>query len=163
MWKENVIQQEPLEQRLDKMEIRGRIETIQATALLKLKSPGYLRRFIVNQTPVENPLFKKEGKTCMKLILVFFLFFLSCEYLCIPFSSNSSFIITSLSFNFLLFLLFHLLQFYSFIFYLKPTSLSCPVSWGCRTHQLLLCRGVRPPPPMSALDMTLNNLMVRFH
>ena len=22
----------------------------------------------------------------------------------------------------------------------------CPVSWGCRIHQLLLCRGVRPPP-----------------
>ena len=22
----------------------------------------------------------------------------------------------------------------------------CPVGWGCRTHRLLLCRGVRPPP-----------------
>ena len=22
----------------------------------------------------------------------------------------------------------------------------CPVGWGCRIHQLLLCRGVRPPP-----------------
>ena len=38
-----------------------------------------------------------------------------------------------------------------------------PVGWGCRIHQLHLCRGVRPPPrPMSVLDMTLNNLMVRF-
>ena len=25
-------------------------------------------------------------------------------------------------------------------------SASCPVSWGCRIHRLLLCRGVRPPP-----------------
>ena len=24
--------------------------------------------------------------------------------------------------------------------------LSCPVSWGCRIHRLVLCRGVRPPP-----------------
>ena len=24
--------------------------------------------------------------------------------------------------------------------------LSCSVSWGCRIHRLLLCRGVRPPP-----------------
>ena len=22
----------------------------------------------------------------------------------------------------------------------------CPVGWGCRKHQLLLCREVRPPP-----------------
>ena len=39
---------------------------------------------------------------------------------------------------------------------------SCPVGWGCRIHRLLLCRGVRPPPPTGVLDMTLNNLMVRF-
>ena len=39
----------------------------------------------------------------------------------------------------------------------------CPVGWGCKIHQLLLCWGVRPPPPpTSVLDMTLNNLMVRF-
>ena len=38
----------------------------------------------------------------------------------------------------------------------------CPVGWGCRIHWLLLCRGVRPPPPTRVLDMTLNNLMVRF-
>ena len=37
----------------------------------------------------------------------------------------------------------------------------CPVSWGCRIHWLRLCRGVRLPL-MSVLDMTLNNLMVRF-
>ena len=37
----------------------------------------------------------------------------------------------------------------------------CPVTWGCRIHWLPLCRGVRPPPT-SVLDMTLNNLMVRF-
>ena len=37
----------------------------------------------------------------------------------------------------------------------------CPVGWGCRIHRLFLCRGVRPPPA-SVLDMTLNNLMVRF-
>ena len=38
---------------------------------------------------------------------------------------------------------------------------SCPVSWGSRIHWLHLCRGVRPPLT-SVLDMTLNNLMVRF-
>ena len=27
----------------------------------------------------------------------------------------------------------------------------CPVGWGCRIHRLLLCRGVRPPPPTSVL------------
>ena len=37
----------------------------------------------------------------------------------------------------------------------------CPVGWDCRIHRLLLCRGVTPPPT-SVLDMTLNNLMVRF-
>ena len=37
----------------------------------------------------------------------------------------------------------------------------CLVSWGWRIHRLHLCRGVRPPP-MSVLDITLNNLMVRF-
>ena len=37
----------------------------------------------------------------------------------------------------------------------------CPVSWGCRIHWLHLCRGVRTPLT-SVLDMTLNNLMVRF-
>ena len=38
---------------------------------------------------------------------------------------------------------------------------TCPVGWGCRIHRLLLCSEV-DPPPMSVLDMTLNNLMVRF-
>ena len=42
-----------------------------------------------------------------------------------------------------------------------PRQLFCPVSWGCRIHWLHLCRGVRPPLT-SVLDMTLNNLMVRF-
>ena len=37
----------------------------------------------------------------------------------------------------------------------------CPVSWGCRIHRLLLCRGVRLPLT-SVLIMTVNNLMVRF-
>ena len=23
---------------------------------------------------------------------------------------------------------------------------SCPIDWGCRIHQLPLCKGVRPPP-----------------
>ena len=39
--------------------------------------------------------------------------------------------------------------------------IDCSVGWGCRIHRLLLCRGVRPPPT-SVLDMTLNNLMVKF-
>ena len=34
----------------------------------------------------------------------------------------------------------------------------CPVSWGCRIHWLHLCRGVRPPPLTSVLDMTLNKI-----
>ena len=38
---------------------------------------------------------------------------------------------------------------------------NCPVSWGCRIHWLHLGWGVRPPLT-SVLDMTLNNLMVRF-
>ena len=29
--------------------------------------------------------------------------------------------------------------------YISLTS-SCPVGWGCRIHQLHLCRGVGPPP-----------------
>ena len=33
---------------------------------------------------------------------------------------------------------------------------------GTLLSKLILCRGVRPPPPISVLDMTLNNLMVRF-
>ena len=33
-----------------------------------------------------------------------------------------------------------------------------PIGWGCRIHQLY--RG--NPPTKSVLDMTLNNLMVRF-
>ena len=41
------------------------------------------------------------------------------------------------------------------------TNFHCPVGWGCRIHRLHLCRGVRPPST-SVLDMTLNNLMVRF-
>ena len=35
-----------------------------------------------------------------------------------------------------------------------------PVDWGCRIHRLYLCRGVRSPPLISALDMTQNNLLV---
>ena len=61
------------------------------------------------------------------------------------------------------------LSLFSFIFwdyyysYIILTSqiIACPVSWGCRIHWLHLCRGVRPPIT-SVLDMTLNNLMVRF-
>ena len=37
----------------------------------------------------------------------------------------------------------------------------CPVGWGCRIHWLHLCRGIRSTLT-SVLDMTLNNLMVRF-
>ena len=33
--------------------------------------------------------------------------------------------------------------------------------WGCRIYRLHLCRVLRPPP-MSGLNMTLNNVMVRF-
>ena len=36
------------------------------------------------------------------------------------------------------------------------------IGWGCTIYQLHLCRGVRPPPTMSVLDITLNNLIIRF-
>ena len=36
-----------------------------------------------------------------------------------------------------------------------------PVGWSCRLHRLHLYRVVSPHP-MGILDMTLNNLMVRF-
>ena len=44
---------------LEDMEIRGRVETIQTTTLLKMvrilrKSPGDLRRLAVTQTPVKD-------------------------------------------------------------------------------------------------------------
>ena len=44
----------------------------------------------------------------------------------------------------------------------RVSQSACPVSWGCIRYWLLLCRGIRPLPTMSVLDMTLNNLMVRF-
>ena len=50
---------------------------------------------------------------------------------------------------------------YEPICYNNTLSTVCPVGWGCRIHRLHICRGVRPSP-MSVLDMTLNNLMVRF-
>ena len=42
-----------------------------------------------------------------------------------------------------------------------PKTYSFPVGWSCRIYRLHLCRGVGPTP-MNVLDMTLNNLMVRF-
>ena len=50
------------------------------------------------------------------------------------------------------------------LIFISPFSFSslCPVGWGYRIHRLLLCRGGKTPPPTSVLDMTLNNLMVRF-
>ena len=44
---------------LDDLEVGGRVETIQTTALLRngqntQKSPGDLRRLVVTQTPVKN-------------------------------------------------------------------------------------------------------------
>ena len=44
---------------------------------------------------------------------------------------------------------------------LPPSIISEENPLYCRIHQLHLCRGVRPPP-MSVLDMLLNNLRVRF-
>ena len=50
----------------------------------------------------------------------------------------------------------------SYYYDFSSLKMDCPVGWGCRIHRLLLCRKVRPPPTTSVLDMTLNNLMVRF-
>ena len=44
----------------------------------------------------------------------------------------------------------------------ENSNLVCPDSWGYRKHQMLFCRMVRPPPQTAVLDMTLNNLMMRF-
>ena len=47
-----------LEKRLEELEIRGRIKTIQTAVVLRstrtLKSPGDLRRLAVTQTPVKD-------------------------------------------------------------------------------------------------------------
>ena len=82
-----------------------------------------------------------------------------------------------LSFLFFLVLLYFLLSShssllilptYSFCFasstcsYSSPILFFRPVGWGCRIHRLLLCWG-EDHPSMSVLDMTLNNLKVRFH
>ena len=49
------------------------------------------------------------------------------------------------------------LTFTHFTLWIKPQSaLKLP------SQRLHLCRGVRHPPPIRVLDMTLNNLMVRF-
>ncbi len=42
------------------------------------------------------------------------------------------------------------------------TNIYCLVGWGCKIHRLLHWRRVRPHPTTSVLDMTLNNMMVRF-
>ena len=44
--------------------------------------------------------------------------------------------------------------------YGSKLSIVSPVCWGCKIHQLHLCRKVRSP--VNVLDMILNNLMVRF-
>ena len=38
---------------------------------------------------------------------------------------------------------------YTIISFKVDCYLTCPVGWGCRIHQQLLCRGVRLPPPHS--------------
>ena len=50
---------------------------------------------------------------------------------------------------------------HTFSIRISPKML-CPVGWGCRIHRLLLGRWVRTLPPTIVLDMTLNNLMVRY-
>ena len=50
---------------------------------------------------------------------------------------------------------------YKHIVICRHTTIIGPVGRGCRIHQLLLCRGVRPPPT-SVQDMILNDLMVKF-
>ena len=52
--------------------------------------------------------------------------------------------------------------FYVTILWMIKQIWDCPVGWGCRIHRLFLCRRVRHPPLTSVLDITLNNLMVRF-
>ena len=39
---------------LEDLEVGGRVETIQTTALLRTANPGDLRRLAIAQTPVEN-------------------------------------------------------------------------------------------------------------
>ena len=47
------------------------------------------------------------------------------------------------------------------LFSIESQTVCCPVGWNCRIHRLHLCRRIRTTP-ISVLDMTLNNLMVRF-
>ena len=95
----------------------------------------------------------------------YFFFIIFFHSLHIIFSFQS----LSLSFKFLLYFIlkhcsnFHFSIFFNFFFFnFFPFSnsyfipVSCPVAWGCKIHWLCLCRGVRPPPPMSVLDMILN-------
>ena len=42
------------------------------------------------------------------------------------------------------------------------TFIFCRVGWGCGIYRLHLCRRVKLHHQTSVLDMTLNNLMVRF-
>ena len=41
------------------------------------------------------------------------------------------------------------------------TAMSIPVGWGCRIHQLFLCRGVRPHSTTSVLDMLLMEKLLK--
>ena len=43
-----------LVKRVERLEIRGQVEIIQSTVLLRSKSPGHLRRLAVTQTPVKG-------------------------------------------------------------------------------------------------------------
>ena len=76
--------------------------------------------------------------------------------------SSTNFYFLRLVFSFFYGWLFWFYGISTFVGNLMPNPVyTCSIGWGCRIHQLLLYRGVRPPPT-SVLIMTLNNLMVRF-
>ena len=56
----------------------------------------------------------------------------------------------------------HILAVLESLFRSTIAYISCLGSWCSRIYRLVLFRGVRPRFPMSVLNMTLNNLMVRF-
>ena len=95
-------------------------------------------------------------------LFLFLSLFLSFFSFALSFSSS-----LSLSFFLLFSLSLSLFIFKTHIFFSLSLSISfsllppsCPVDWGCRIHQLYLCRGVSLPN--KCLGYNAKNLMVRF-
>ena len=69
------------------------------------------------------------------------------------------YVLISIVFLWSLSLFLSLSPYLSIFLALSLSHSSCPVGWGCRIHQLLHCRGARPPQRVSGHE---NNLIMRF-